>query len=105
VYPDGSRYDGNFHAGKRDGRGSYTFPGGQQLSGKWSADYIDENGAWLLGRAGDTPVTVQRRWLFARPRARHQRLANQPSHHRRPRASPPASLPCIVLPLLQRARC
>lgn len=49
-YPDGSRYAGTFSAGKRDGRGTYYFPGGQQLSGKWSADYIEENGAWAVAR-------------------------------------------------------
>ena len=45
TYPDGGRFDGTFKDGKRDGRGTYSFPDDQQISGRWVADTIEENGA------------------------------------------------------------
>jgi hypothetical protein len=39
VYADGSRFEGAFRDGRRDGRGTYTFsPGGETYQGKWQAD-------------------------------------------------------------------
>ena len=48
LYPDGARYDGGFRAGLRDGRGSYTFPGGAQFVGRFAADGIDAAAAASL---------------------------------------------------------
>ena len=41
TYADGSHYDGYFYRGLREGRGLYTFPDGQQYSGRFLADAID----------------------------------------------------------------
>lgn len=48
AYADGARYDGSFKEGRRDGRGTYTFPDGQQYTGKFSCDAIDAAGAGSL---------------------------------------------------------
>ncbi len=43
-YPDGSRYNGQFQNGKREGRGIMTYPNGIQYSGLWKNDKEDGSG-------------------------------------------------------------
>ena len=52
VYADGSRYEGGFLAGRRDGAGTYYFaaPGGETFTGEWRDDaVVEEDGG--VGRA------------------------------------------------------
>ena len=63
TYTDGSHYDGYFYRGLREGRGLYTFPDGQQYSGRFLADSIDVNapGSIVIPR----PVRVsQDHWMI-----------------------------------------
>ena len=38
VWPDGSKYIGNWEDGKRNGQGFYTFSDGRSYQGEWVDD-------------------------------------------------------------------
>ena len=35
IYPDGSKYEGNWLEGMKDGEGKYTYINGDTYEGKW----------------------------------------------------------------------
>jgi serine/threonine protein kinase len=49
VFPSGSRYDGEFHNGQRNGCGTYSFANGRRYIGQFKDDQFDGLGIWLLG--------------------------------------------------------
>jgi hypothetical protein len=50
VYSDGSKFEGSFHHGRRDGRGTYTFADGQTYTCRWNADAAEGSGTLLMPR-------------------------------------------------------
>merc|ERR1719384_1550583 len=45
-WPDGSRYDGEWLAGKRHGEGTFTFAKGGRYAGAWADDERDGRGTF-----------------------------------------------------------
>jgi radial spoke head protein 1 len=47
IYPDGSRYEGNFLNGKRSGQGKYTYTNGDYYQGEWDNDKKHGQGIFI----------------------------------------------------------
>jgi hypothetical protein len=66
IYPDGSKYVGEFKDGKEDGRGILTYPDGSRYVGEFKDDmkngqgiYTAPNGAEFVGEFKDGKVNIQ----------------------------------------------
>jgi hypothetical protein len=49
---DGTTYEGNFKAGKKNGEGKLILPNGDSIAGKWKDDQI-ENANYTKGKIGN----------------------------------------------------
>ena len=56
-YKDGGRYEGDFKAGKRDGKGTLVLPGGETYTGQFKDDRPDGTG--VLSRQDGTKFSGQ----------------------------------------------
>ena len=78
------RYEGGWRAGRREGKGAYTFPEGeQQLCGRWVADGIGEGGGGGGGGGGGSPsaLPLAGEILLPRPFAFPSLAADEGSVH------------------------
>jgi hypothetical protein len=41
TWPDGSVYDGEYHAGRRHGRSAHAWPNGTRYDGGWAGDKME----------------------------------------------------------------
>jgi hypothetical protein len=49
---DGTTYEGNFKAGKKNGEGKLILPNGDSIGGKWKDEQI-ENATYTKGKIGN----------------------------------------------------
>ena len=52
VYPDGSRYQGNWNEGDKSGEGSYFYSNGDLFQGIWKNDMKDGDGVYHYTQTG-----------------------------------------------------
>ena len=63
-WPDGSRYDGEWLAGKRHGEGTFTFAKGGRYAGMWADDERDGRGTFYY--AGTSFFGLKLSFFFVR---------------------------------------
>ena len=51
IYTDGTKYNGDFHKGKKEGKGTCFFPNGDKYVGMWKDGKMNGQGnmQWNLG--------------------------------------------------------
>lgn len=63
IYPDGSKYEGEWKSGIRDGLGKYTYANGDWYDGSWKHNTKDGHGVYYH-RQTDTKYKGVYSFLF-----------------------------------------